>query len=73
MKVNEYIIDDYIKFINFYVWWRGLELNEGDTIEECAQYVMNWCAINNKDLSSITLEPLERIIKMYYHSVEEEF
>lgn len=73
MKTNMYIIDDYIECVDSYVGWRGLELNEGDTIEECAQYVMNWCTINNHDLSTIPLPALERIIKMYYHSAEEEF
>lgn len=73
MSYNEYIIDDYIECIDFYTGWRGLELNEGDTIEDCAQYVMNWCTINNHDLSDIPLPALERIIKMYYHSVEEEY
>lgn len=43
---------------------------EGAAIEDCAQYVMNWCTINNHDLSTIPLPALERIIKMYYHSVE---
>lgn len=73
MKANEYTIDDYIELIDSYTGLYGLELNEGDTIEDCAQHVMNWCTINNHDLSSIPLPEFGSIIKMYYYSVEEEF
>ena len=64
---TDYVIDDYIVFIESYVRYLGYVTNDGDTAEDCAQHVMGWCEQNNSDLYNIPLPEFERIIKLYYH------
>lgn len=70
MVTTDYIIDDYIECVESYANYLGYEINDGDTIEECAEHVMCWCNRNNHDLCSLPLPELENIIKLYYHLSE---
>lgn len=63
----KYVIADYIECVESYVDSFGYEINEEETIEECAWCLLNWCFYNNHDLDSLPLSEMELIIKMYYH------
>ena len=66
-----YYDDDYIACIESYADYLDYDINDGDTVEDCAQHVMNWCKANNHDLDSLPIPEIERIIKMYYHPKNE--
>ena len=69
MTTTNYIVDYYIEFIESYVDSFGYEINQDDTIDECACHVMDWCNRNNHDLDSMPLPELECIVNLYFHSV----
>lgn len=70
MTSTNYTIDDYIELIDSYADNFGYEIDKGESVEECAWHVMDWCRRNNHDLDSIPLTDLEYIINLYYHSIE---
>lgn len=46
----KFVIDDYIECAENYIESFGYEINEDDTIEDCAWCLLNWCFYNNHDL-----------------------
>lgn len=46
-----------------------MKLMEGETVENCAEHVMNWCYLNNHDMGSIPYSKLDEIIHLYYYNL----
>ena len=60
------VLADFVELIEDYAETREMKLMEGETVERCAEHVMNWCELNNHDMDSIPYPDLENIIRYYY-------
>lgn len=63
------VLADFVELIEDYTETREMRLIEGETVEKCAEHVMNWCYLNNHDMDSIPYSKLENIINLYYYKL----
>ena len=70
---TDYILDDYIDSVETYAENLNKELYNGETSRNCAEHMMSWCDLNNRDLASIPMQEYKSIFDMYYHDKRESF
>ena len=73
MSYTDYILDDYIDSVETYAENLNKELNNGDTSKACAEHIMLWCKLNNRDLVTIPMLEYDSIFNTYYHDKRESF